>query len=72
MMRMFDQVEAPSTEYEKEEESNAVPVSSGPDSSTTAEYERGDSAQTQDDGGLGSHKAVLLLLLVTICSLNHC
>lgn len=35
-------------------ESNAVPVSSGPES-TTAEFERGDSAQTQDDGGLDGH-----------------
>ncbi|XP_050733609.1 protein nervous wreck-like isoform X14 [Eriocheir sinensis] len=44
--------EAPPSEYEKEEvESNAVVVSSGAESST-AEFERGDSAQTQDDGKL--------------------
>ncbi|KAK8388013.1 hypothetical protein O3P69_020117 [Scylla paramamosain] len=48
-----EEVEAPPVEYEKEEvESNAVVVSSGPESTATAEYERGDSAQTQDDGRL--------------------
>ncbi|XP_045134770.1 protein nervous wreck-like isoform X23 [Portunus trituberculatus] len=48
-----EEAEAPPAEYEKEEvESNAVAVSSGPESTTTAEYERGDSAQTQDDGRL--------------------
>lgn len=71
---MYCQAEPPPTEYEKEEvETNAVPVSSGPDSSTTtAEYERGDSAQTQDDGGLGCRKAVVLFLLVFICFFEDC
>lgn len=40
-------------------ESNAVPVSSGPDS-ITAEFERGDSAQTQEDGGLDGNNMSLI------------
>lgn len=63
------QGEAQPSDYEREEvESNAIVVSSGPES-TTAEFERGDSAQTQDDGGLeGCNRIVCFSCFICWCN----